>query len=74
MRTVVASQEPPDCTKGAKIPYVQYEANTRVEDVERVLVPELSKKVCKLMGFVGYESSIDEVVRNEGLTNLVKRF
>lgn len=61
----------PDFSSGQKIPWVQYEAGTVVENEIQALTPEISDRVRKLMGFVGYEKDIDAVVTNEGLLTLV---
>lgn len=69
VRETVARNEPPDYTRGESVPYVQYEAGTRVD---RAMAPELADKVRKLMGFVGYEPTIDLVVQESSpLTSLI---
>lgn len=69
----------PDFTAGAKIPWVQYEAGTEIihynHDNKRsnVLAPQIAPQVRKLMGFVGYEPSIDAIAKDPQLLSVVAR-
>lgn len=78
VRQRVQSADVPKFSSGNKTPWVQYEsgttlctANTNAPSI--LLTPAIADSARKLMGFVGYEPSIDAVVNNPHLTSFAAR-
>ena len=69
---LVQSGRTPDFTSGDKIPWVQYEAGTEVSPAT-LLQPQNAHRVRKLMGFEGFDDTIDAIVHDQNLERIVAR-
>jgi alkylhydroperoxidase family enzyme len=80
VQAVVDSGTTPKFTSGCKIPWIQYEAGTKLQRdttdssfESLLLTPYVASMARKLMGFVGYEPAIDAIVSNVVLWTIVAR-